>query len=211
MRENAPEFLRRYEAGESFAHLAREYGVSKGAVANAVKRLGGSTRRGSYSTPGLMDRAARVRERYESGESLRDIASDLGISWSTARTDLINAGGETRAKSGFAVVPPRGPGNPAWRGGSHTNKEGYVLRWVGDDSPYAAMRPKRNPYVFEHRLVMAEAIGRTLLPTETVHHINGDRTDNRIENLQLRSGSHGPGSLFRCHDCGSDNVGPVPL
>jgi len=47
--------------------------------------------------------------------------------------------------------------------------------------------------VFEHRFVMSQHIGRDLFPEETVHHVNGDRQDNRIENLELFSSRHGPG------------------
>lgn len=82
--------------------------------------------------------------------------------------------------------------------------------WIPDDDPLACMR-QASGYVLEHRLVMARHLGRPLLPGETVHHVNNDGHDNRLENLQLRIGRHGTGYVLRCLDCGSHRLGPVPL
>ncbi len=69
--------------------------------------------------------------------------------------------------------------NYFWKGGK-TNSLGYILI-KSPNHPFAGVRG----YVAEHRLVMEEYIGRLVTKNEVVHHINGIKSDNRIENLQL--------------------------
>jgi len=69
----------------------------------------------------------------------------------------------------------------------------------------------KDGYVMEHRLVMAKYLNRLLNENETVHHIDGDRSNNKIENLQLRKGKHGNGVVCQCADYGSKNIIEVAI
>ena len=68
--------------------------------------------------------------------------------------------------------------HPNWKGGRYIDTRGYVHTRIGPGK-----------YVREHRLVMESHIGRTLAKGECVHHRNGDKADNRIENLELTTTS----------------------
>jgi len=82
---------------------------------------------------------------------------------------------------------------PNWKGGRiYGGGKGspYIQIWITEDNFYYPMvRVKQNGggYICEHRLVIAQNLGRCLHPWEIVHHFNGVRDDNRLENLQLIS------------------------
>lgn len=71
-----------------------------------------------------------------------------------------------------------------WKGGKMTDGGGYILIKLFTGDPYFSMANTER-YVLEHRLVMAKHLGRNLKRAEVVHHKNGIRDDNRIENLEL--------------------------
>lgn len=72
----------------------------------------------------------------------------------------------------------------------HIKKRSGYRVIAGARIPGTSRREKEKPV---HRLVMEICIGRDLLPHEEVHHRNGDRADNRPENLELWSHSQPPG------------------
>lgn len=82
---------------------------------------------------------------------------------------------------------PKGAGSPSWKGGKHLG-DGYVFIYMPDHP-----RAKKNGYIREHTVVMEKKIGRYLLPHENVHHIDGNKTNNSPENLELWSRSQPSG------------------
>lgn len=76
--------------------------------------------------------------------------------------------------------PPRREERPGW-GGGVANKKGYLY----SRTPGHPNASKHGEYVAVHRLVMEESLGRMLLPSEVVDHIDGDTLNNSPDNLRV--------------------------
>ena len=72
-----------------------------------------------------------------------------------------------------------------WQGGRYKTTQGYVMVFAGKGHHLAGP----NGYAAEHRVVAEQILGRPLASKEVVHHKNGDRADNRPENLSVYDGS----------------------
>ncbi len=78
---------------------------------------------------------------------------------------------ETRKRMSIAKTKER---HNNWKGGFSISPLGYMLRRIA-----------KNKYILEHRHIMEKHLGRKLKKSELVHHINGNKLDNKIENLQI--------------------------
>jgi len=97
----------------------------------------------------------------------------------------LRCGGFQAAARRRGQPTPVGEKHGNWKGG-YRNSKGYAVLTLPPDSPYIPMA-RSNRAILEHRLIMAQSIGRCLLRSEIIHHLNGIPDDNRIENLKLVS------------------------
>jgi transposase-like protein len=198
--EQAEALAAEYSAGASIKELADKYACNPVTVRKNLVKLGVPRRnRGAQHrrVSGIEDQQV-VRLYCDDELSQTAIGERLGMSQAVVSRILRSHGIQPRNRKAT------GARHGNWRGG-RAKVNGYWHIKLTTGNPYEQMRNSQG-YVMEHRLVMAEALGRPLTPNETVHHINGDKGDNRLENLQLRTGKHGSGVVLCCADCGSTNI-----
>lgn len=187
-----------YESGMSTNAIAEKYNCGQPSVIEALKKYGTKMRpRGNWERLIGLEEAQEIAKQY----------SDLGSQQAVAVLRGTNQVRISKALRMLGVHSGRmsGENHPSWKGGRGPAPGGYIGVFVPGEDPLRCMAAN-DGRVMEHRLVMARSIGRALLPHENVHHINGDKTDNRLSNLQLRFGKHGKGVAMICAKCGSHEI-----
>ena len=176
------EIVAAYKSGLTSYEVADKFGISQPTVIYRLRSAGVPRRnRWEQYASGTPEEAIAL---YQSGVGVPTIAKRLGVTNHAIYVRLQRAGIARRQH----VYPVRnGAANTAWKGGRHLSR-GYVMILVG---------PKQ--YRQEHRVVVEASIGRPLKDHEIVHHLNGVRTDNRIENLVITTRpQHESNTFVRC-------------
>lgn len=149
---------------------------------NNSKQDAGRTRWKKHPWVSVISKVDLTRMYIDEGKTQREIANVVGCSLKPIQTAMKNFGIDSRKSIKRANVN-LGEFSWSWKGGKSTTKAGYVLVRA-EGHPRAT---KRGFYVFEHIVVMENKLGRYLVDGEVIHHVDGNKKNNSIENLELTS------------------------
>lgn len=185
---------------KSTIQIAKEIGISRGSVGYYLRRmnyirnyseaskLAAREGRKNYPTkiPDLKE-LAKIRELYENKHfSTHEIGLMYGVTSSTITTNLRKMKCRVRSPSEGRYLAwkqgkfqlPKGKNHHNWKGGSWQRKDGYIMERAPEHP-----RATASGYVLQHILVWERVHKKSLRNGMHIHHLNGIRNDNRIENL----------------------------
>lgn len=151
-----------YQELSSMLKVAEKYGVSKKLVMNYMNRYGIERNK----RPKWSDTVGKISSHFKEGVTTAEVAEATGYSSASVLKAATEVGfkltntyhtGEIITHNGYRMIPA-----PA--GHPDADSKGYIR---------------------EHRLIMERKIGRRLKSDEVVHHINHDKLDNSLSNLEL--------------------------
>lgn len=154
------QLIKDYKEFGSMQKIAGKYGVSKRLIMNRMDEFNISRK-----SPSAMNTAKKVKNLSEKGLTTTQIANTMGVSDVTVRNSAKLLDFEL----------------------NNYYHKGYIVTHNGYKMVSSPFHPNADSkgYIREHRLVMEKSIGRFLSLDEIVHHINHDKMDNRIDNLEI--------------------------
>ena len=204
-----------YNQNLTTVEIAKLYGCHRDTVTLALKRFNLKPRGHIYASE-KPEVVVRLIELYDKSHSLRIVEKETGMhrntiskilkdngvrvyakgenakhTWKNHKHPYLGKKGELCPTYGRKMTPEtREKMKPIWEEFGNKRRKGRKKTSGGYIEVYSPNHPNAyQGYMLEHRLIMEQSIGRMLSTDEYVHHINGDKTDNRIENLQLTNRS----------------------